>query len=158
MCTETNYHLLHDGWRSFPSGHSSFSFSGLGYLSLFFAGQFRVFRPNTDLARILVTAAPLVGAFLVAASRVEDYRHDKYDVTAGSLLGLLTAFLIYRRYYPPLRSLSCDTPYPSRIESSGFNRLRDEEEGLASTDEFQLGIMEDETASHDSHPLTPLQS
>lgn len=34
VCTETNQHVLHDGWRSFPSGHSSFAFSGLGYLAL----------------------------------------------------------------------------------------------------------------------------
>lgn len=33
VCTQTNNHILHEGWRSFPSGHSSFSFSGLGYLS-----------------------------------------------------------------------------------------------------------------------------
>jgi diacylglycerol diphosphate phosphatase / phosphatidate phosphatase len=34
ICTETDHHILHDGWRSFPSGHSSFAFSGLGYLAL----------------------------------------------------------------------------------------------------------------------------
>lgn len=34
VCTESNQHILQEGWRSFPSGHSSFSFSGLGYLSL----------------------------------------------------------------------------------------------------------------------------
>ena len=34
VCTETDPHTLHDGWRSFPSGHSSFAFSGLGYLAL----------------------------------------------------------------------------------------------------------------------------
>lgn len=43
VCTETRHHVLHDGWRSFPSGHSSFSFAGLGYLSLFLAGQTRLF-------------------------------------------------------------------------------------------------------------------
>ncbi|KAM7208318.1 Phosphatidic acid phosphatase type 2/haloperoxidase [Naviculisporaceae sp. PSN 640] len=43
VCTETAHHRLHDGWRSFPSGHSSFSFAGLGYLSLFLAGQMRIF-------------------------------------------------------------------------------------------------------------------
>jgi diacylglycerol diphosphate phosphatase/phosphatidate phosphatase len=35
ICTETEHHVLHDGWRSFPSGHSSFAFSGLGYLALY---------------------------------------------------------------------------------------------------------------------------
>lgn len=35
VCTETHHHTLHDGWRSFPSGHSSFAFSGLGYLALY---------------------------------------------------------------------------------------------------------------------------
>lgn len=34
VCTETDHHVLHDGWRSFPSGHSSFAFSGLGYLAM----------------------------------------------------------------------------------------------------------------------------
>lgn len=43
VCTETRSHILHDGWRSFPSGHSSFSFAGLGYMSLFLAGQVRLF-------------------------------------------------------------------------------------------------------------------
>jgi diacylglycerol diphosphate phosphatase/phosphatidate phosphatase len=43
VCIETAHHKLHDGWRSFPSGHSSFSFAGLGYLSLFLAGQMSIF-------------------------------------------------------------------------------------------------------------------
>lgn len=34
VCTATDFHVLQDGWRSFPSGHSSFAFSGLGYLAL----------------------------------------------------------------------------------------------------------------------------
>ncbi|KAF2239672.1 PAP2-domain-containing protein [Viridothelium virens] len=157
VCTETNHHKLHDGWRSFPSGHSSFSFSGLGYLSLFLAGQLRVLRPRTDLVRLLITAAPLVGAFLVAVSRIEDYRHDKYDVTAGSLLGLLVAFLTYRRYYPSLRSQSCDTPHPNRADNDGFSKLRDEEEVIGSAGEYEVEALEDGSASHESHPLTSIQ-
>jgi diacylglycerol diphosphate phosphatase/phosphatidate phosphatase len=77
ICTETDHHILHDGWRSFPSGHSSFAFSGLGFLALFFAGQMHVFRPRTDLTRALVAVAPLIGAVLIAISRCEDYRYAK---------------------------------------------------------------------------------
>lgn len=74
VCTETNHHVLHDGWRSFPSGHSSFAFSGLGFLALFFCGQLHVFRPRTDLGRVLLALAPILGAALIAISRCEDYR------------------------------------------------------------------------------------
>jgi len=35
VCTQKNQHLVDEGWRSFPSGHSSFAFGGLGYLSLY---------------------------------------------------------------------------------------------------------------------------
>lgn len=75
VCTETDHHTLHDGWRSFPSGHSSFAFSGLGFLALFFSGQLHVFRPRTDLGRALLALAPILGAAMIAISRCEDYRY-----------------------------------------------------------------------------------
>jgi diacylglycerol diphosphate phosphatase/phosphatidate phosphatase len=75
VCTETDHHILHDGWRSFPSGHSSFAFSGLGFLALFFCGQLHVFRPRTDLGRALIALAPILGAAMIAISRCEDYRY-----------------------------------------------------------------------------------
>lgn len=49
---------------------------------------------------------------MIAMSRLADYRHDVYDVTFGSLLGMFMAYFSYRRYYPALRSIDCDTPYP----------------------------------------------
>jgi len=154
VCTESNHHVLHDGWRSFPSGHSSFAFSGLGYLALFLAGQMHVFRPRTDLARVLIALAPLLGAALIAISRCEDYRHDVYDVTIGSLLGMLVALFSYRRYYPSLSSSQCDTPFPNRASlasGSGFGKLKDEEEEIQSAGAFALDDYEDEG---DTVPLT----
>lgn len=118
VCTETDHHTLHDGWRSFPSGHSSWAFSGLGYLALFLAGQLHVLRPHADLARVVIVLAPLVGAALIAMSRLADYRHDVYDVICGSLLGISVAYFTYRRYYRPLRHPNCDVPYPSRANKA----------------------------------------
>ncbi|KAI2636622.1 acid phosphatase/Vanadium-dependent haloperoxidase [Xylaria nigripes] len=132
VCTETDHHTLHDGWRSFPSGHSSFSFSGLGYLALFLAGQLRIFRDRKDFGRALVCLTPLVGAAMIAISRCEDYRHDVYDVCVGSLLGIGVAFWSYRRYWPRLSSRDCHEPCPVlQVEmenQEGWRRTRDEEE------------------------------
>jgi len=147
VCTETEHHTLHDGWRSFPSGHSSSAFSGLGYLALFLAGQMLVFRPRTDLARVLLALAPIIGAALIAISRCEDYRHDVYDVTIGSLLGMSIAYFSYKRYYPGLKSAECDTPYPSRADvdsMKGFGKLKDEEERIQSAAEFSIDDLEDD--------------
>ncbi|KAL5121650.1 hypothetical protein ACEQ8H_000336 [Pleosporales sp. CAS-2024a] len=142
VCTEKNHHVLHDGWRSFPSGHSSFSFSGLGYLSLWIAGQCHVYRPRADLARVLLALAPLLGAALIAISRCEDYRHDVYDVSVGSLLGLAVAHYTYRRYFPPLRSRACAEPYPNPAHdvARGWKKVEDMERVIG---EYELDDFSD---------------
>lgn len=114
-------------------------------IARFLAGQTHVFRPRTDLARVLLALAPLIGAALIAISRLEDYRHDGYDVTTGSILGMLVAYFSYRRYYPGLKSRQCDTPYPSRAEwasSSGYGKLRDEEARADSSGTYSVDDME----------------
>lgn len=136
VCTETAHHKLHDGWRSFPSGHSSFSFAGLGYLTLFLAGQMSIFAYGTspsssgsgsptgvsnterveklvraDLGRALLCFTPLLAATWIAISRCQDYRHDVYDVTVGALLGWTVAYWSYRRYWPRVSSSRCHEPY-----------------------------------------------
>merc|ERR1711881_582880 len=149
-CTEKDHHTLHDGWRSFPSGHSSTAFSGLGYLSLVLAGQLHVLRPRTDLAKALVAIAPLVGAALIAISRCEDYRHDVWDVTAGSALGFVVALFSYKRYFPPLRKRNCDVPYPTPGEmmaKAPVRKPRDEEEmaTLSAAQDFEIGERDSES-------------
>jgi len=152
VCTEPDHHILHDGWRSFPSGHSSFSFSGLGYLALVIAGQCHVYRPRADLARVLVALAPLLGAALIAISRCEDYRHDVYDVSVGSVLGMAVAHYTYRRYYPALRSKGCATPYPNPADG-GAGKRKDEEARLRGVQEFELEEIEEEDEGLEGRPL-----
>ncbi|KAJ5022362.1 hypothetical protein PSV08DRAFT_220835 [Bipolaris maydis] len=153
VCTETDHHILHDGWRSFPSGHSSFAFSGLGYLSLFLAGQCHVYRPRADLARVLFALAPLLGAALIAISRCEDYRHDVYDVTVGSLLGLAIAHYTYRRYYPALRNRLCATPFPNPADDKGWGKVKGDEESARGVQEFELSEFEEEEAESEARLL-----
>lgn len=49
ICKQTDKAILDDGFRSFPSGHSSFSFSGLLYLSLFLCSKFAITIPYLPL-------------------------------------------------------------------------------------------------------------
>jgi diacylglycerol diphosphate phosphatase/phosphatidate phosphatase len=129
VCTENDHHRLHDGWRSFPSGHSSFAFSGFGFLALFLAGQMHVFRPEGDLVRGLLALAPLLAAALIAISRCEDYRHDVYDVTCGSILGMVIAYWSYRRFYPRLRNVRCERPFACRSDNAElYSKMKDDEE------------------------------
>lgn len=103
-----------------------------------------VFQPRTDLTRALAFLAPFLGALMIALSRLADYRHDVYDVTGGSILGVLTAYFCYRRYYPSILSPNCDVPYDrgSLAMADGFRRLADDEEQLA---------YDNESITRDSH-------
>lgn len=88
-----------------------------------------VFRPRTDLGRCLLALSPFLCALMIAISRLGDYRHDVYDVTSGSILGLVVAYFSYRRYYPALSSSGCDCPYADAdLESDGFAKLANDEE------------------------------
>lgn len=100
-------------------------------------------RPRADLARVLLAISPFLGAALIAISRLEDYRHDVFDVVVGSCLGLLIAYATWRRYYPHLASSNCAEPYDSLDESisagaGAFARVRDEEAMIGDDREFEL--------------------
>ncbi|KAI5369233.1 Putative phosphatidic acid phosphatase type 2/haloperoxidase [Septoria linicola] len=46
ICTQTDVEKLQDGFRSFPSGHASWSWSGLLYLTLYFCSKFGIGLPH----------------------------------------------------------------------------------------------------------------
>lgn len=103
---------------------------------------------------MLLALVPLLGAALIAISRCEDYRHDVYDVTVGSLLGMSVAHYTYRRYYPALRSKGCATPYRNPADDiKGFTKVKDDEEALRGAQEFELDEFSGDEDERESRPL-----
>ncbi|KAF9428660.1 hypothetical protein BGZ94_001581 [Podila epigama] len=111
----TRQELLRDGFKSFPSGHSAFSFGGLGYLSMYLAGKLHLFDERGHIYKSVVCLAPLVGASLITTSRVFDYRHHWQDVTVGAFIGSVFAVFSYRQYYPSLAAAKSGRPFAPRI-------------------------------------------
>ncbi|KZT58537.1 PAP2-domain-containing protein, partial [Calocera cornea HHB12733] len=115
LCTQPDAHILSDGFKSFFSGHSSFAFAGLGFLSFYLAAKIRLWDRRGYAVKPWIVGAPLVAAALVAISRVMDYRHHWEDVVVGSAVGWLMSWFVYRLYYPPLTSPHASKPYAPRI-------------------------------------------
>ncbi|XP_058738118.1 lipid phosphate phosphatase 2-like [Vicia villosa] len=92
---------IKEGHKSFPSGHTSWSFAGLGFLSLYLSGKVKVFDRKGHVAKLCIVFFPLLAACLVGISRVDDYWHHWQDVFAGGLLGLFVATFCYSQFFPP---------------------------------------------------------
>ncbi|KAF2007231.1 lipid phosphate phosphatase-like protein 1 [Amniculicola lignicola CBS 123094] len=102
MCTQKDHAILQDGFKSFPSGHSSTAFAGLFYLSLYLAAKLHILDSKGEVWKGFVVLIPSLGAALVAGSRIMDARHHPFDVLSGSLMGILVAWASYRQYFPPV--------------------------------------------------------
>ncbi|KAL9671765.1 hypothetical protein QQ045_009338 [Rhodiola kirilowii] len=93
--------VIKEGHKSFPSGHTSWSFAGLGFLSLYLSGKIQVFDQKGHVAKLCLVFLPLLAASLVGVSRVDDYWHHWQDVFAGGLLGLAISTFCYLQFFPP---------------------------------------------------------
>ncbi|XP_073525514.1 uncharacterized protein [Phyllobates terribilis] len=93
--------VIKEGYKSFPSGHTSWSFAGLSFLALYISGKVRAFDRRGHIAKLCLVFTPILVAALVGVSRVDDYWHHWQDVFAGSLLGTVVAFFCYLQFFPP---------------------------------------------------------
>ncbi|MFZ9888961.1 MAG: phosphatase PAP2 family protein, partial [Myxococcota bacterium] len=79
-----------DGFRSFPSGHSTAAFAFATYLSLWLGSAFIV-PPDAGAASSAAAAAGIgalyAGALFTAATRLSDNRHHPEDVVVGAAVG-----------------------------------------------------------------------
>ncbi|KAF7295049.1 PAP2-domain-containing protein [Mycena indigotica] len=153
ICTTVaNSPTLMDGFRSFPSGHSSLSFAGLGFLAFYVAGKTHLFDKRGYVARAWLSLTPFMGAALVAISRTMDSRHHWQDVLVGSILGTVVSYFAYRQYYPSLASEVSHLPYSPRISDEMASNLhprrpssrqyRDDHHRPTGEDVFESGPLE----------------
>ena len=112
--------VVEEGRKSFPSGHASLSFAGLSMLTFYILGKLQIIDRGQRalLAEWMLAFLPVVGALMVALSRVSDYRHHWQDVTVGSLLGLGLSYWAYNLYFEPLNSQLAGMPKRSRINAA----------------------------------------
>ncbi|KAI8937442.1 hypothetical protein NX059_005164 [Plenodomus lindquistii] len=102
ICTQKDDYILQDGFKSFPSGHSSVSFAGLFYLSIYLAGKLHVMDAKGEVWRTFIVMVPALGAALITGTRIMDARHHPFDVLSGATLGIFVAWVSYRQYFPPV--------------------------------------------------------
>ncbi|EAZ62864.2 vacuolar diacylglycerol pyrophosphate phosphatase [Scheffersomyces stipitis CBS 6054] len=104
--------ILTDGMRSTPSGHSSISFSGLTFLTLWLIGQLKVLKSGAPqpLYKILLSGTPILLASYIALSRTQDYRHHFLDIILGGTIGNFFAFYAYHRYFNKVWSDDSEKP------------------------------------------------
>ncbi|KAG7026201.1 putative lipid phosphate phosphatase 3, chloroplastic, partial [Cucurbita argyrosperma subsp. argyrosperma] len=114
-----------DGYKSFPSGHASWSFAGLGFLSLYLSGKLKVFDHGGHVAKLLVVLFPLLVAYVVGIFMVNDYMHHPQDVFFGSLMGLLVATLVYFQFFPSLFHHHQDVFIPTTEQSRTNDQTSD---------------------------------
>ena len=81
-------HLVLDGRRSFPSGHSSSAFVGLGFISLLLLLKLNSHTEasrggliQSKFGRLVLILSPLAVALWIAVTRVEDFvRSSSYPL------------------------------------------------------------------------------
>ena len=105
LCTSSHEK---EGRKSFPSGHSSGSFSGLFLLTLYLLGRSRLVAPSRvhcqirsgkRLLKLFLCFAPTLLATWISITRSIDNWHHFSDILAGALIGIASATVAYSYNY-----------------------------------------------------------
>lgn len=130
ICRQTDLDLLNDAFFAFPSGHSSMSWAGLLYLSLWLSMKFTIAIPylghhiplanrsteDVDIVSyyhekraapplwmVAIVLVPIGVALFICASRYADFHHAGIDIFAGCVIGIISGYASFRLYHLPIR-------------------------------------------------------
>ncbi|WMV24545.1 hypothetical protein MTR67_017930, partial [Solanum verrucosum] len=78
--------VVKEGCKSFPGGHTSWSFASLAFLSWYLCGKVKAFDRRGHAAKLYIVLLPLLFAALVEIPRINDYWHHWTDVFTGSII------------------------------------------------------------------------
>lgn len=128
ICQQTVNRVLDDGFAAFPSGHSSISWAGLFYFTLWlcwrysiaipYLGHFRARSASEEreidelfirrerraappIWQVVLALVPTGVALVICGTRYADFHHAGVDITAGSIIGFLFAIAGFRLYHLP---------------------------------------------------------
>ena len=110
--------VVQQGRRSFPSGHTSMSFSGFVYCSLYLAAWLKIGEQDRRLGRwegiwkLVIVLAPTILAGFIGLTRIRDYWHHWEDVTVGALLGSAFAYAAWVHKRPYAKRVTLETYSP----------------------------------------------
>lgn len=93
---------LREGRLSFPSGHSSTSFTVFTVLALFLVAHLRPFARHASFTRLMICLVPLIVPAMCAVSRTRNNKHHFADIVAGSLIGITSALLCFCGSFRPV--------------------------------------------------------
>lgn len=155
VCTTTDISKLRDGMRSCPSGHSSTSFAGLGYLTWWLIGQTAAYHKRTGAWRVCFSFIPSLFAGLIAISRTEDYRHRYSDVALGSIIGAICAYFAYKRNFPAYNTSLCYIPCQLIEENNLENNEVNEFDDGSAYENYQTAYQSDDIETQ-RYPTTQL--
>lgn len=142
--------VIKEGHKSFPSGHTSWSFAGLGFLAWYMSGKIKAFDRRGHIAKLCIVFSPILLAAMVGVSRVDDYWHHWQDVFTGGLIGLVVASFCYLQFFPPPYDVDGWGPH------AYFHMLAESRNGLQSSNTnnnaLSLRVTEMEGVHVQSHP------
>ena len=123
-------HYRKEGFKSFPSGHTSNGICGTLTSLLFFLGQIRPFHSERagwkTCLMSLVMLIPLGVAIYVGITRVLDNRHHVSDVLCGALIGAIGSLCSYFGNFNSTWHPQSNVP---RFSPNGSKEFGSEEDG-----------------------------